>query len=129
MKASILPAYVWAPMLILLILFGSFPQQTESAQTEIAVFAQSGQERQLIVYSVGAPAFPFGPGKVRFVLIKDGNVTGELDCILFNDGKQPDADNFAVRWEADSVWVTVSAEEQEDATYILYFDGRSAAKP
>ena len=129
MKSSALPVYIWGPMLLLLMLFGSFEHQPEGSLTEIAVYEQVEMGCQLTVYSVGEPAFPFGPGSGRFVLEKDGSVLDALDFVLYNDGKQPDADNFAVSWEADGVRVTVSAEEQEDATYLLYYDGRSAIAP
>ena len=129
MKSSALPVYIWGPMLLLLMLFGSFEHQPEGSLTEIAVFERRELGCQLTVYSVGEPAFPFGPGSGRFVLEKDGSVLAALDFVLYNDGKQPDADSFAVSWEADGVRVTVSAEEQEDATYFLYYDGRSAITP
>ena len=33
------------------------------------------------------------------------------------------ADNFAVRWRADGVQVTVSGSEQGNRIYVLGFDG------
>lgn len=76
---------------------------------------------QVTVYQIGAPAFPFGPGKCRIVLRENGKLIAREDLELHNDGKWPYEDNFSVSWQPDRVTVTAKGEEQEDTDYILPF--------
>ena len=117
--------FVLLPVCILLLFLlpaGVFLWHRDYAEKEICSFASGDAVYNLSVRTVGEPQFPFGPGKCRLVLKKDGRKIQTLDLVLYNDGKWPDADNFRVVWEPGKVTVTASAEEQEDQVYTLYTD-------
>lgn len=112
-------------LLPVLVLIGGLRYKTEYRTTEIETSQSEDGTLRLSIYAVGEPAFPFGPGKCRLVLFREGRRVSRLDLVLYNDGKWPDGDNFSVSWLEDRVLVLASGEEQEDCSYTLYYDGRT----
>lgn len=107
-------------ILIFVTASGWFIYKADFEKSEIEIHNKGSY--RLTIYQIGAPAFPFGDGRCRFVLNKDDKRIDEMEIRLANDGKWPDEDNFDVEWNADSVSITAHGEEQEDKTYVLYFD-------
>ena len=115
-------------LLLFLLLIGGFKYRTEYAKTEVETYYSDDHDYKLAIYQIGEPQFPFGPGKCRFVLTKDDKKINGIDILLLNDGKWPHPKNFSVSWASDHVAIVASGEEQEDITYILYYDGRKDSK-
>jgi len=107
-----------AVFLVLMIGVGDFVYETQYRPTEI--LRQDSGTLRVKVYQVGAPAFPFGPGKCRIILEEDGKEIDRCDLEQSNDGKNANASDFEIDWEEDGVRVTVHGEEQEDRPYFLY---------
>ena len=112
------------PAACILTLLAGYEYRTQYARNEIKTYYSDDHSYRLVIYSIGEPEFPFGPGKCRFVLSGEGKKIHEFDFTMYNDGKWPDADNFDVSWMSDGVRIIVNGEEQEDKTYTLLFDGR-----
>ena len=108
-----------AMALILTAAIGVFIYKTEFEPSEIMTYENSNY--QVTVYQIGAPDFPFGPGKCRILLRENGKLIAREDLELQNDGKWPDENNFSIAWQPDSVTVTAKGEEQEDTDYTLRF--------
>lgn len=119
--------FIAAGVLLLLFLFGGYKYRTCYAKTEIVRYPSGEGRYELVIYEVGEPAFPFGPGRCRLDLHKDGKTACREEIVLYNDGKRPGEDNFSVTWKEDFVCVTARGEEQEDEEYILYFEKEKAA--
>ena len=107
-------------LIIFLILIAIFIYETEYKISEIETYEKD--QYRLVIYQVGTPSFPYGSGKCRFVLNKDGKQITKQEIELANDGKWPDSSNFSVEWKSDSVSVTAHGEEQEDVAYTLNFN-------
>lgn len=107
-------------MLSLLIMAAGYKYRTQYAKREIDTYYSNDQSYQLVIYNIGEPEWPFGPGKCRFVLKKEDKTIDTLDITVFNDGGWMNTDNFHVAWDSAHVSITVIAEEQEDTTYILH---------
>lgn len=116
------------PIFLILLLITGYKYKTEYAKTEIEIYHSDDYSYQLAIYNIGEPAWPFGPGKCRFILTREDKKINELDITIFNDGKWPQADNFDLSWKQDCVLVLVNGEEQEDITYTLFFDGTSTSE-
>ena len=108
-------------LLALLIAAGFLIYKADYEKKEIGTYDR--ETASLVIYEIGAPGFPFGDSACRLVLKQDGKQVGRMDFSLANDGKRPDEGNFSVVWREDGVAVTASGEEQEDRTYVLYFEG------
>ena len=115
-------------LILLLLLIGGFKYRTEYAKTEVGTYYSDDQDYKLLIYQIGEPQFPFGPGKCRFVLSKDDKRINRTDILLLNDGKWPHPENFNVSWASDHVSIVAKGEEQEEVTYILYYDGSRDSK-
>ena len=98
--------------------------RTKYRETEIARFVSPDRSRQLTVYEIGEPGFPFGPADCRVVLLAGKDRIGSLDMQVFNDGGWAKESDFSAAWTDDSVSVTVHSEEQEDRLYEMFSDGR-----
>ncbi len=77
---------------------------------------------KLVIYQVGEPDFPFGATYCSLELSRDDNKIDEMEAAIHNDGKRIDSENFDVVWMENGVAVTTHGEEQDDRTYVLYFD-------
>lgn len=119
-KRSVIILIIISILLLLFGIFGYLIYKAEYEKHEILV--SQNDPYKLIIYQSGTPDFPFGQSDCTLQLIKDNKTIDETDIILHNDGKWPDAQNFTVSWLIDSVTITVHGEEQEDMTYVLYFD-------
>lgn len=86
------------------------------------VDTDSSGEYTVELVANGDPEFPFGPQYGRLVLKDEEGVICSSDFVLHNDGKQMSEDNWSVEWEPGSVEVTISGEEQEDETIVIFCD-------
>ena len=105
-------------LLVLFAAFGLFIYKIEYARTLIGTYEDGS--RQLLVYEIGEPGFPFGNSHCRLALKQDGREVDMIDFSVANDGKRMAPEDFEVLWLAEGVSVIVHGEEQEDRTYVLY---------
>lgn len=78
---------------------------------------------ELILQAVGEPVWPYGPTSGQLVLKKGRNKISQTDFVLQNDGGSLSSDCWTVAWYEDYVEVILSASEQGNERYVLYFDG------
>lgn len=98
----------------------------EPTPAGLSVIVESVSEdeiRNLTIYNVGEPEWSFGDAHCRFQLKRWGIVLYEYSFDVANDGGYARPDNFTIRWDAEKVTVTVSADEAYDKDYILWFNG------
>lgn len=74
---------------------------------------------QVCLQAVGSPVWAFGPQDGRIILKKSGKTVAKADFELHNDGKGMNESNWSVSWDDVGVSVTISGEEQPDATFWL----------
>ena len=116
-------AAVGAVALCLAALAGGIWYRVEVAPTEVLTDVSPDGMYELTIDRVGEPDWPFGATHCRFTLHGEGRQILERAFSIQDDGAVARADNFAVRWRADGVQVTVSGSEQGDRVYALGFDG------
>ena len=116
-------AAVGAVALCLAALAGGIWYRVEVAPTEVLTDVSPDGMYEFTIDRVGEPDWPFGATHCRFTLRKEGRQILERAFSIQDDGAVARADNFAVRWRADGVQVTVSGSEQGDRVYVLGFDG------
>ena len=119
-KRSIGLLIVYGIILVIVLLIGYFVYETNYKKTEISTYRNN--EYELVIYQIGTSIFPFGPSECRLVLNKDNTQIDAISFYLHNDGKRPFEENFDVYWKKENVEVIASGEEQDDITYVLYFD-------
>lgn len=119
-KRSIVLLIVYGIILVIVLLIGYFVYETNYKKTEISTYRNN--EYELVIYQIGTSVFPFGPSECRLVLNKDNTQIDAISFYLHNDGKRPFEENFDVYWKKENVEVIASGEEQDDITYVLYFD-------
>lgn len=102
---------------IIILLFSS------AGRKETMILSQSSDDglHSVRIFMTGDPEFPFGSTYCRAVLYTGRSKTDETDIVLLNDGKTADEQNFRITWMQGCVMITASAEEMEDAQYILYY--------
>lgn len=105
------------------VLIGGMQYKMKYAKTEVTKETSEDGQYELIIYMIGEPEFPFGATHCRFVLNQEKTRISKRDFLLLDDGAVAREENFDIRWEKDSVIITVSGDEQADAYYQLYFDG------
>ena len=89
-------------------------------RTPVVSFTEGG--REVKVYQIGDPQFPFGQTRGRLVLLNDGRKVASVDFEVSDDGAVLQPQNFRVDWKADRVEITVYGSEQEPETITLEFD-------
>lgn len=107
----------------LLLLVGGFAYVTSYKITDIDSSVSDDGQYELLFQSVGEPDWPFGSSHARLALRHGSRSVTKYKLDVENDGKVLYADNWRVSWEDNCVKVTISAEEQADILYILFFDG------
>lgn len=108
-----------------LLLVGCFTYVTKYRIAEIDRSVSPDGTRELLFQSVGEPDFPFGVSHARLVLRQGKRTVVKRTVEVFNDGAMLFPENWRVSWQGDRVEIILSGEEQEDASYILYFDERT----
>lgn len=116
----------------LVLLFGAaagfFGYKTRLEKNEVLRSCAPDGSRELTVYMIGEPDWPYGYTHCRFEL-KEGK---EMICgtafDVANDGAPVGKESFSVTWDTESVSVTVSGEEQPDTLYTITFDGKCRQK-
>ena len=118
------------PMLIVgililpfLLLIGGFQYRVNYAKTEVVTSVSDDGQHSLTVYMIGEPDWPFGATYCRFDLRDGSKRIVKHPFSIHNDGVKADANNFVVTWHEDHAEVLVSAEEQPDEVYALYYNG------
>lgn len=119
--------FIIVTLSLILIAIGTLKYKTDYARKEINTYYSDDKTYKLVIYTIGEPEWPFGSGKCRFVLSKDGKDITNFNFKQSNDGKWATADDFNVSWFDDKVKIIVSGEEQEDITYSLFFNGTVTA--
>lgn len=97
--------------------------RTRYAKTEVTRDRSPDGRYTLTVYMVGEPVFPFGPARCRFELSEGRRKIVRYGFDVYGDGGPAVEDDFTILWSEDCATVTVAAEEQQDAVYVLSFDG------
>lgn len=110
-------------LLLMLLLAGSFYYITELELTPVVTEKSPDGEAELTVFQVGEPTWPFGPTDCRFDLHVGSKRVIKYPFSIHNDGVPAFESNFSITWLEDRVEILVSAEEQYDVTYFLFFDG------
>lgn len=85
-------------------------------KTEVYRQSSGDGSRTVAIYRVGEPGWPFG--YVRYY-VSGVNGASDFYVEVADDGGYG---RFDVRWTTDSVIITFSGEEQEDAVYELPFN-------
>lgn len=109
--------------LLVVILFGGIKYRTDYAKTQIKEEYSGDKQYILAIYMIGEPDWPFGATHCRFELRKGGKRITQYPFSIQNDGAMAHEGNFRIIWEKEKVSVVVSGEEQEDQTYVMYFNG------
>lgn len=78
---------------------------------------------ELILQTIGEPAWPFGPASGRLILKEGDTQIAQADCALRNDGGSISSGCWTVIWNEEHVEAILSGEEQFDEQILLYFDG------
>lgn len=107
----------------IMIFFGSLFYITELKKTKVNEFYSNDGQYTLTMYQIGEPAFPFGSVKGKFVLKKGNIVINSYDFVVSDDGCGLENNVPAIRWTDSAVMLIVSASEQKDELYTLYYDG------
>lgn len=79
---------------------------------------------ELILQSVGEPAFPFGSASGRLVLKSGEIIVASADFRISNDGSSFSEEAWSVTWFDDYVEIVLSGSEQYDELLTLYYDGQ-----
>ena len=90
-------------------------------KTQVVYNTAPDGEHVVAIYTVGDADFPYGATHCEMDMLKGKSTLNTVTFDLKNDGKAVDAGNFTVIWQNGYAEVTVSAEEQDDDTYILYY--------
>ncbi|MCR5067674.1 MAG: hypothetical protein K6A14_06405 [Erysipelotrichaceae bacterium] len=93
---------------------------TDYRRTPVVSFTEGS--REVKVYQIGDPQFPFGQTRGRLVLINDGRKVTSADFEVSDDGAVLQPQNFRADWKAECVEITVYGSEQEPETITLEFD-------
>lgn len=100
-----------------------FVYVTRYAEREIETVTLADSGYRLTIREIGEPDWPFGAAHCRFDL-RDGEETvTKLRFDIYDDGCSSGPGNFHVHWFADFVRIVVTASEQPDTLYDLYYDG------
>lgn len=100
-----------------------FVYVTRYAEREIETVTLADSGYRLTVCEIGEPDWPFGAAHCRFVLWDGERAVTKLKLDIHDDGCSPGPGNFHVYWFTDFVRVVVTASEQPDTLYDLYYDG------
>lgn len=79
---------------------------------------------EVVLQSVGEPAWPFGSAPGRLVLSSDERIISKTDFKIANDGASFSAQDWSVRWYDDHVEIILTGTEQYDELIALYYDGQ-----
>ena len=79
----------------------------------------------MLLQAVGEPDWPFGSASGRLVLKEGKTEISQTEFELKNDGGNISSNCWEVTWYENYVEVILSAEEQADEQFILYFNGET----
>lgn len=94
-------------------------------ENRIETYLSADRAYELAVCQIGAPDWPFGAAHCRFELRSGGRTISKLRFDVHDDGMSARPKHFHVHWFPDFVRVVVTASEQPDALYDLYYDGNT----
>ncbi len=77
----------------------------------------------MVIYMIGEPDFPYGPAHCFLELFREDEKLARQSLSVLNDGAAVHECNFNILWNKSDVTVTASGSEQEDAVYVLRYDG------
>jgi len=99
-------------LLIGILTFGFLYFNTRKAETEVYRQSSKDGSQTVVIYEVGQPDWPFGKAHYKIYGPSDFTVS------VSDDGGNGE---FVVEWKENSVVITFSGSEQEDAVYELPF--------
>ncbi len=102
------------PILVILLIIGNFIYTIEFKQTKIETIINDKNHYAVEFKSIGEPAWPFGPQKVKVTVYKNNKKIKTYNRKIFNDGAQCNKENFMVIWLNDRMKIVLSGDEQED---------------
>ena len=115
-------------VMVVLLPFGYVRYKTRYEAEQISVSMSPDGDYELVIYSVGAPDFPFGAAHGRLVLKGKEKTVAYMPFEVANDGARFDDSDLETTWYIDRVEVVVSGSEQHDELVIMYFDGQTSSR-
>lgn len=109
--------------LLLAILFGGIRYRIRYAKTEIVTQTLPDGRYTLTIYMIGEPDWPFGATHCRADLTDGSKRIVQYPFSISDDGATAHVGNFDIQWQERGALLRVSGSEQEDAVYVLNFDG------
>ena len=101
-------------ILILLFIIGNFIYNIEFKPKKISTILNDNYHYAVEFKSIGEPAWPFGPQKVKVTIYKNLKKVKTYNKKIFNDGAQCTKENFMVIWLDDRMKIVLSGDEQKD---------------
>lgn len=108
------------------ILVGSLVYAMKYKITETGSEKSPDGSYEVIFQQRGEPEFPFGATHVRFLVKSaDGSLITKENHTIYDDGASFRPANWEVRWYPAGVEIILKGSEQEDSSYIVYYDKNS----
>ena len=101
-------------IIVILLIIGNFIYTIEFKQTNIETIISEKYNYAVEFKSIGEPAWPFGPQKVKVNVYKNNKKIKTYNRKIFNDGAQCNKENFMVIWLNDRMKIVLSGDEQEE---------------
>ncbi len=112
------------------VLIGSFIYITKYRVLEVGREKSADRNYEVIFQMIGEPEWPFGSTTGRFVVndLANDRQLQETDLTIFDDGATFRDSNWEVTWYPVGVEIIISGSEQENGTYVIYYDGSDRFK-
>jgi len=111
-------------VIMAVIVLGSFWYKTHFEVAVVDTIQSEDGVYEVILQSVGEPAWPFGSASGQLILSSDKSIISKTDFKIANDGASFSAQSWSVTWYDNYVEVILSGEEQYDELVTLYYDGQ-----
>lgn len=123
MKKKITLIVILILLLLTTSIFGYIKYKRSYSKSLVDTSLSNDGNYILNIFMIGEADFPYGKTHCLFNLSKYSTKLSELSFDVANDGAIVNSDNFLITWHEDNVMIVVSCAEQDDVTYILYFNG------
>ncbi len=127
-KNNIIIAIFGMFVIMAALLLGSLWYKTHCEVAVVDTIQSEDGVYEVILQSVGEPAWPFGSAPGRLVLSSDKRIISKTDFKIANDGASFSAQSWSVTWYDNYVEVILYGEEQYDELVTLYYDGQIGSR-